>query len=419
MCHTHWGKVRIASGYGHKGNSIWNQHSVSSGEHGAVAPRTRHSKPLHLAASLALCLLPGCGDNAPAEPLQRVATMVVVSPSSVTLSALGDTIRFTATVLDQNGEVMDGSAVTYASSDDAVAAVDDSGLIMAVTNGTATITAMAGLVSGSGTVTVAQEVSAVGVSPDTATVVAGDTLRFTAMGTDANGHVVSEAEFAWSSSDTLVAAVDDSGLATGVGAGSATITATSSTVKGLAEFVTLAPTPTTVTMAPEMVEFTALGQTMLLSAEVYDQLGRVMEGTRVTWSSGDTMVAMVDSVGLVEAVGRGETRIVAMADGVSAEATITVRQSVASVAIVPYADTIAPGDTLRLTARAYDVNGHVFDDAEFTWSSRDTSVAQVDSRGLVLGLDEGVAGIVASASDAAGTALISVVSPDRAVLLAL
>ena len=176
------------------------------------------------------------------------------------------------------------------------------------------------------------------------------------------------------------------------------------------------PRPTTLTVTPNRAELTALGATVQLSAEVRDQNGQTMAGVPVAWSSGDAAVATVDSAGLVTGIRRGETRIVARADGVSGDARVTVQPRVDSVAVVPPSDTIAPGDTLRLVATAYDPNGHPIEDAEFEWSSSDVSVAQVDSSGLILGTGEGVATITAAAFGAAGTAEITAASPDRAAL---
>ena len=113
-----------------------------------------------------------------------------------------------------------------ASDNATVATVDGSGLVTAVGNGTATITAAAGGAAGSAAATVAQEVGAVTVTPPAATLVAwGDTVRLTAGASDANGHRVAGAELEWASDNATVATVDGSGLVTAVGNGTATITA--------------------------------------------------------------------------------------------------------------------------------------------------------------------------------------------------
>ena len=144
-----------------------------------------------------------------------------------------------------------------------------------------------------------------------------------------------------------------------------------------------------------------------------------MEGVPVAWSSADTTVATVDSAGLVTAAGVGETAISATSGEASAEAVVTVMQSAASVVVSPTADTIAPGDTLRLEAEAYDANGHRIEGARFDWSSSAVAVARVVGSGLVTGVAEGTATITATAGNAGGSAEIAVQSPDRATLVAL
>ena len=160
---------------------------------------------------------------------------VAVSPAEATIAALGDTLRLAAEAFDANGHAVEGAEFSWASSDDAVAAVDGTGLVTAAGNGTAAITATMGSASGSATVTVAQEVSEVSVSPGTAELTAlGATVQLTAAARDPNGHVVAEAEFVWASNDTSVATVDKSGLVTAVGTGTAQVTATSSGAAGTA-----------------------------------------------------------------------------------------------------------------------------------------------------------------------------------------
>ncbi len=336
---------------------------------------------------------------------------MTVTPATAELGAVGATVQLTAEVRDQNGQVMSGATVTWSSSSAAVATVDGSSLVTAVANGTATITATAGGVSGSAAVTVAQEISTVAVTPAADTLVAGDTLRLAAEATDANGHAVAGAEFTWASSDTLVAAVDDAGLVTGIGAGEAEVTATAAGVAGGAALAVAAPAPTTIAVAPDTVALTALGQTAQLAAEVRDQAGRMMAGVPVAWSSADTTVAAVDSAGVVTAAGSGATTITAAAGEASGDAWVTVMQSAGSVVVSPPADTIAPGDTLRLIAEAFDANGHPVEETEFSWASSDTLVAAVDDAGLVRGVAEGRATITAMAGEAQGTSEITVENP--------
>ncbi|MCE2455877.1 MAG: Ig-like domain-containing protein [Gemmatimonadetes bacterium] len=246
----------------------------------------------------------------------------------------------------------------------------------------------------------------------------GDTLRLTAEATDANGHAVAGVEFTWESSDTLVATVDGSGLVSGTGAGEVEIAATAEGVAGAAQLAVAAPVPTTVAVAPDTVAFAALGDTARLTAEVRDQIGRVLAGATVSWSSSDTTVATVDESGLATAAGVGTATITAAAGSASDTAIITVTLSV-GVVVRPSADTIAPGDTVRLAAELFDENGRRVSGAAFSWSTSDMSVAGVDGVGLVRGVGEGAATITATAGEAFGISEITVEYPDRAALMAL
>ena len=187
------------------------------------------------------------------------------------------------------------------------------------------------------------------------------------------------------------------------------------------------PRPTTVTVTPATTQLAALGATVQLSAEVRDQNGQVMAGAAVTWSSSATSIATVDASGLVTAAGGGEATITASAGEAEGSAVVTVMQSVASVEVSPSgAELIAFGATVQLTAEAFDANGHLVAGAEFSWESSDSSVATVDASGLVTAAGGGEATITASAGEAEGSAVVTVmqsvasveVSPSGAELIA-
>lgn len=82
-----------------------------------------------------------------------VAT-VEVSPSSASI-AYGDTQQLTATTKDASGNVLTGRTVTWSSNHTEYATVDSSGLVTAVSGGTATITATSETKTGTSTITVA------------------------------------------------------------------------------------------------------------------------------------------------------------------------------------------------------------------------------------------------------------------------
>lgn len=89
---------------------------------------------------------------APAPP--PIPTTVTVTPKAAEPMSPGATVQLAAEVRDQNGQVMTGVVVTWASGDERTAQVDKTGLVSGVSGGTATITAMAGEASGASEVMV-------------------------------------------------------------------------------------------------------------------------------------------------------------------------------------------------------------------------------------------------------------------------
>ncbi len=82
----------------------------------------------------------------------------------------------------------------------------------------------------------------------------------------------------------------------------------------------------TVDVTPTADTLTALGQTTQLAAAAKDALGYAVTGAAFTWQSSDTVVATVDTTGLVTSVGNGSATITATSGGRGAhEARVSAR----------------------------------------------------------------------------------------------
>ena len=338
---------------------------------------------------------------------------VRISPGADTLVAIGDTVRLSAEALDANGHPVAGTDFTWASEDEAVVTVDAGGLVTAVGNGEAGVTASAGPVAGESAVTVEQRPAEVRISPGADTLVAiGDTVRLSAEALDANGHSVAGTDFTWASEDEAVVTVDTGGLVTAVGNGEASVTASVGSVAG-ESVVTVEQRPAEVRLSPAADTLVALGDTVRLSAEALDANGHVVPDTEFTWLSGDTSIVAVDSTALVTAVTNGSAEVTASAGEVVGRAMMTVAQRAVEMRVWPEADTLLAEDTLRLSAEAKDANGHLLTHPEFTWSSGDESVATVDAGGLVTGVAAGSVEmkVVEGTAGLTRTVLLFVVDP--------
>src|SRR5690606_29134268 len=128
--------------------------------------------------------------------------------------------------------------------------------------------------------------------------------------------------------------------------------------------------------------------------------GSVLSGARITWTSLHPDIATVDNMGIVTAKAVGAALIVAAAPccGKADTARAVVRQLVASVSLNPTSRSIEVGASYRLEATAKDAGGNVVPDAQFSWTSSNSSVATVDATGLVTGIAAGSATITVTSN---------------------
>ena len=305
---------------------------------------------------------------------------------------------------------MTGVAINWLSSDRFVALVNAVGVARATGNGAATITARVSGVSGTATLTVEQQVAAVAVSPDSSVLVVGETLPLEAAIMDANGHAIQGAQVAWASADTTVATVDESGQVTAAGLGRTTITAVSDEVVAEVAIAVL-PTPVSMAIAPQAIEFASLGDTVALAATAFDAEGNEIEGLAFAWSSTDTTVASVDALGRVVSVDNGTVDVSAARAAASAVATVRIAQVAESLEVLPAVDTVAVGDSIALAALAADANGYPIAAVAapaFTWTSATPDVVAVDATGMAAALAPGIASVIASAGDLEATTSLTV-----------
>ena len=137
--------------------------------------------------------------------------------------------------------------------------------------------------------------------------------------------------------------------------------------------------------------------------------GGVATDAPVTWSSSDTLVAKVNSSGLVTAVARGSALISARVESARAITTIVV-DSLREVQVAPTSPAITAGDSIHLTATGVGMMRTVEVGDQLTWTSSDTSVAAVRDNGTVLARRDGAVTITASLGGVSGTAKVGVVS---------
>lgn len=346
----------------------------------------------------------GAVDSTRVAAFMRVAR-VAVTPRMPTLPQ-GDTLLLSATAFDVNAVPLTGRTIAWATPDTGLALDAATGRVIArAATGTARVVATAEGRADTAVVTfVPQKVRSVTLQADTVALARGDSLQMTATLRDRHGNVLTGRTIAWSHTDAAVATVGATGMVTAVaGTGTARVIAAVDTTGGVvADTVVVRALPrpvATVTASSDSVEL-VLGQTGVLTATARDAQGAINGDWPNAWTSLDTNVVRVtttaDGGGALLARAIGATAVIVTTGGVSDTVLVRVRASVTELVISPSADTLfiaALGDTLRLTAQAYD-NGTATN-AAVTWSTRAAGVATVDTAGLVTGVAQGSAWIVA------------------------
>ena len=164
----------------------------------------------------------------PQSPTPSQPVRITITPESARLSAIGHRTQLSATVYDSRNARIPEAAVSWSSSNPDVATVLGQGLVTAIGNGTATITARSGSASQTASVTVLQVVLSIFILPRQTTLnTIGETLQLNGVAVDLNQKRIAHAVFTWQSNSPAVATVSDQGLVTAVSNGSVTITARS------------------------------------------------------------------------------------------------------------------------------------------------------------------------------------------------
>lgn len=246
-------------------------------------------------------------------------------------------------------------------------------------------------------------VTGVSVSPATAAVTEGQNTSLTAEVTPSNA---SDSSVSWSSNDTSIATVDNSGTVSAVSAGTATVTVTTNdggftaTADISVNVATISVTG--ISLSPTTATVTE-GQSTSLTSNVTPSNA---SDRSISWSSSNTAVATVNGSGKVSGGSAGTATITAITNdgGFTATANIIVQAAtvpVTGVSVNPTSASVTEGQNTTLNVNVTPSNAS---DRSVSWSSSNTSVATVNSSGVVTGVSSGTATITVTTNDGNRTA---------------
>ena len=160
----------------------------------------------------------------------------------------------------------------------------------------------------------------------------GDTLQLAATVLDDRGATLTGATLVWKVMNPAVAAVDSSGAVVAHGPGSTLVAVTVGEHTARA-VVTVRPRVTAVEIADTLVRIPE-GSSTVLHAFGIDPRGNRITNLAPAWTSADTTVVWVDSLGRATARGPGRTTVTAGLDGFSERAAVEVSLTPAALRVL-------------------------------------------------------------------------------------
>jgi len=338
-----------------------------------------------------------------------VAT-VEVTPNVATL-LVGQQQSFVALPKNALGLDIPDKQITWSSTTPTVATVNSSGRATGVAPGTTTIRATVDGVTGVSPVAVAMaSVSTVVLTPSSAEVFFGQTLTPAVELRGPSNQVLTGRLIEWASLNTNIATVNQLGVITTVGVGTATIRVSSEGRSANLTLTVNARPPATVVIArPPHVH---IGRNTQLELQLRDAQGQLLPltGRTIRWSSDNTGIATVSNTGMVRGIASGPISIAALVDDRLAVLNTNVTAVNVDTIVVNLADNSAsPTDTIavrvgftrQFAAVPRDIDGAVIDNVAMagrmvTWSADPAGVVAVSNTGLVTGIAPGKATLRAS-----------------------
>jgi hypothetical protein len=277
------------------------------------------------------------------------ATLSSISVTPVISSvAMGLNRQFVATGIYSDGSALNISqSVIWASANTQTATMNAngnlaSGLATGQATGVVQINATLGGISGAATLTVTNaSLSSISVTPVNPSVVDGLTRQFNATGIYSDGSTADLTTLAnWTSGTIAVASMNaslasNSGLATGLSAGTSLIRASFAGVEGSTTLTVTAATLTAIEVTPENASAVVNETEQFTATGVYTDGSRINITSSVVWTSSNTGVAVMNASGqlnsgLATAMAAGISTITATLGATQDSAVLTVTAALAN-----------------------------------------------------------------------------------------
>jgi len=338
-----------------------------------------------------------------------------ITPSNPSLT-IGSSRQLTATGTFSDGTTQNLTNSVSWSASPAAVAVSNTGVVNAITNGTATVTATSGSVSASDTITISgTTLTSIAISPSNPSMVKGATQPLIATGTFSDGSTQNlTGSVTWSSSPGNIVTVS-AGLASAMGVGTATVTATSGAISGSDTITVSAASLVSIAVSPSNPAVINGKTRQLTAMATYSDASTQDITASAAWSTSSPNVVNVSGSGLVTAQTPGTAPVKATSGAITGSTMITVSPlTLVSIAIAPPNPSIPKGETQQLMATGSYNDGSTQDiTSQVSWSNSAPNVVGLSGSDPINITAEnlGTATLTATSGSTSGTTNVKVSAP--------
>ena len=321
---------------------------------------------------------------------------IALSDASLTMEKGTEDIL--SVIYNPENTTMD-KTITWTTTDESVVTIDNNGVLKAVGNGLATITATVSGKTAICDVTVKTTLESISLSDSKITIEKNDTRNLTATINPTDATV--SGSISWTSSDENIAVVSN-GTVTAKNPGKASIVATIDGKSATCEINVIAPIESIALNKTETTIIKNQEEKLELIIEPID----TTDDKTIEWTSLNTRIATVVD-GVVTGRKAGTVTIVATVGGKSATCDVIVKEiELEDIKLNISEAEVKKGNSLKMELEYIPENTTV--EKNVTWKSSDENVAVVDENGIVTALEPGSAKITAIVGGKSASAIITV-----------
>lgn len=307
-------------------------------------------------------------------------------------------------------DTTDNTNITYSSNNESVATVNESGVITAVSNGKAIITATCGSFTATCNVTVENLMVGLKIDKNLVSIDKDQTIQLNVQKDPID--TTNTDPIIWSSSNENVATVDENGVVTGVGNGRATITATCGEFEVICDATVQVHIDSIEIINGDITLYKGQTENLTVKFNPTD----FSDSKTLIWST-DNEDAVLISNGTVTAKDVGTATITAeTVNGKKASIKVTVPEVKAeTLTLNKNITTLEKGETETLIAQIMPEN--TTDATNVVWSVDNEDIITIDENGTITAVAPGTGIVTAKLGDLEATCTVTVTSTLKSIVL--